>query len=225
MAFEGLLREAAQILAATAGPDFSGEGCHRFAKYALGKLPGICGEQRARALPVPRAKEAVGQGVKAGLAGEEALTACGAAGEVGEPAHEARHPQGEIGQRHPGLLYGGVIKDGEHEAEDGFLGIVLLENFIENLGVKAENGDAGVVDGGGQGGAEEFELVEANELLAWAFDEEGACEGHGLERATKTLATLERRFGDAFDFAVVPGKEADDEVGFIHGPGTEDQGV
>ena len=114
---------------------------------------------------------------------------------------------------------GGVVEDGEQEAEDGFLGVVLGEDFVEDFGVKAEDGDAGVVDWGGKWRADDLQLVEADEFLAGLFSEPGAGDGHGFERAAKALAALECGLGDAFDAAKITGEKADDEVGLMHRPG------
>ena len=110
------------------------------------------------------------------------------------------------------------------QAEDGFLGIVVGERFLEDFGKEAEDREARLVDGGRERGANDFELIEAGEFLPGPLDKPGAGQGHGLQRAAKALAALERGFGDAADFAVVARQEADDEVGFVHRPGAQHYG-
>jgi hypothetical protein len=152
------------------------------------------------------------------------LAAGGAVGEVGQQAHEARHPELEVGERHPGLLDGGDFEDGDEEAVDGVLRVALGEDLIEQFGVEAEHCGADGVDGRSEGRADDLELIEADEFLAGALGEEGASQGHGLKRAAEAFAAFEGGFGRAFKAAVVAGEEADDEVGLMHGPGAQNHG-
>ena len=69
-----------------------------------------------------------------------------------------------------------------------------------------------------------FELIESDELLLGLLREPGLGNGHGFERAAEAPSALEGRLGHAAHFAVVAGEEADDEVGFLHRPGAQDDG-
>jgi len=128
------------------------------------------------------------------------------------------------GLRDQGLGDSGVVKDGEEQAEDGLLGIVVGESFVEDFGVEAECGQTGGVDGTRERGRDDFKLVEADQFLTGALGEEGAGDGHGLEGSAEAFAAFEGGFGDAAEFAVVTGEETHDQIGLVHRPGAEDDG-
>src|SRR5579863_6559452 len=153
------------------------------------------------------------------------LAAGGAVGDVGEQAHEAGDPEGEVGEGHPGLSGGGLLEGGEGEAKDGVVGIALGQSFVEHFGEEAEDGHADWIDGGGERRAEDFELVEADELLAGALGEPGAGDGGGFERTAEALAAPERGFGHAAELAIVAGEEAHDEVRLLDRPGAQDDNL
>jgi len=96
---------------------------------------------------------------------------------------------------------------------------VLGEDLIEDLSIETEDGDSGVVDGGGKRGADDLKLVEADEFLAGLFGKPGTGHGHGFERAAEAFAALEGGLGDALDAAVVAREKADDEIGLVDRPG------
>ena len=74
------------------------------------------------------------------------------------------------------------------------------------------------------GETQDFKLVEANQFLARAFGKPGAGQGHGLQRAAKAFAALERGLGHALHPAVVAGEEAHNQVGLMQWPGTQNHG-
>ena len=224
MALEGLEGEAAQILGTAAGPGLVGEGGDGGVQDALGKLPGVAAEVAGAAVAMKGAEEAVTEGVEVGLASVEQLSASGAVEEVGEQAHEAGHPELEVGEGHPWLLSGGLLEDGGEEAKNGLLGVVIGEGLVEKLGIEAEDGEANGVDRGGKGRAEDFKLVEADQFLARSLGKPGACLGHGFEGAAEAFAAFERGLGDTANPAVVAGEEADDQVGLVDWPGAQNHG-
>ena len=78
-----------------------------------------------------------------------------------------------------------MVEDGEHEAKDGFVGIVIGQRFFEDFGIEGESRGAGVVDGIGERGGDDLAGVEADEILLRIFDVAGGDEGHGLERSAE----------------------------------------
>ena len=192
-----------------------------------------CQESAERALALPlrwtRAEEPVGVRVEADFAGAQRLAASGAVGDVRQQAHQPRHPQREIGQRHPGLGGfrrdgGGLLEDGDQQAEDGLLRIVLGQRLFEHFGKEAENRQAGLVDGRGERRADDFELIEAGQFLPRPLGKPGARQRHRLQRAAEALAALQRRLGHPAELAVVAREKADDQVGLVHRPGAQNDG-
>ena len=224
VALEGLEGEAAQVLGAAAGPGLGGKGGGWRTQHALRQQPRIRGKGAGIAVAMEVAEEAITQGVEAGFAGHEGLAAGGAVRDVGQQAHQAGHPEGEIGERHPGLLDRGLVEDREQQAEDGFLGVVLGEGLVDDFSIEAENGHANVIDGRGERRTDDFQLVEADELLAGALGKPGLRYRHGFQSATEAFAALERGFGDTLDPAVVAREEAHDQVGLVDRPGAQNHG-
>jgi hypothetical protein len=134
------------------------------------------------------------------------------------PAHEAAHPEAEVGGWHPDAIDLHFSQDGEGEAEDGVVDGTFGE-FFEDFGDQFEGGGPGVVDRQGEGRGEDFEGVEPDELLLGAFDVGGANVGHGFECAAEAPSAARGVAGYSFDTALVAGEEADEEVGFVEGPG------
>lgn len=196
VAFEGLPSEAAEVVAATARPDFGGEGGGGGAQHALRELPGVGRERAGVAVAMDGAEESVSVGVEGDFAGEEGFSAGGAVGDVWQQAHEAGQPEGEVSQGHPGLDCfglggGGLVEHGEEKAECSFLGVVVGECFIQDLGKETQDSEAGLVYGGGEGRANDFELIKPDEFLAGPLGKPGAREGHGLEGSAEALAAFQ----------------------------------
>jgi antitoxin PrlF len=225
VALDGLEGEAAQILGAAAGPGFGGKGGDRGMQDALGQLPGIGAELAGADRAMNGAEEAVAVDAEPNFRAVQGLATGRAVEQVGEQAHEAGHPELEVGERHPELLRGGLVEDGGEEAKDGLLGVVVGEGLIEQLGVKAEDGEADRIDRRGERRAEDFKLVEADQFLTGPLGKPGAGLGHGLERSAETLAAFERGLGHAADPAVVAGEETDDQVGLVDRPGAQNHGL
>ena len=94
------------------------------------------------------------------------LAAGRAMGDVGQQAHQPRHPQLKIGQRHPGLLDRGLVEDGQQQAEDRLMGIVVGQRLVQHLGVKAEDRQARRIDRRGERGTQDFKLIQPHQFLA-----------------------------------------------------------
>jgi len=88
-----------------------------------------------------------------------------------------------------------------------------------------EGGGAEVVDGGGEGGPEDFEAVKADQILLGALGVVGADVGGGFERAAEALARFHRMAGYALHLALVAGEERDEQVSLVEGPGAENNGL
>ena len=147
-----------------------------------------------------------------------------AVGDVRHPAHKARDPEAKIGYGQPDLSGAGVIEDGQSEAKDGVLRVVVGEGLFEHLGKEGEGGSAGIIDGLRERRGEDFAGVEADEFLARLFDIAGKDVGHGLKGSAEAFAGFCRGFGDALEFALISREERDDVIGLMNGPGAEDKG-
>ena len=109
-------------------------------------------------------------------------------GEGGHPAEEAGDPKSEIRHRHPDCAAAGVVENSEHEAEDGFVRVVIGQRLFEDFSIEGESCGAGVADGIGERGGKDFAGVEADEVLFGVFDVAGGDEGHGLESSAEAPA-------------------------------------
>lgn len=148
MALDGGESEAAEVVSATAWKGLGGEGGDGGAQNAQSELPGIGGERIGAGRAMLGAEETVAERVVEDFAGLQRAVAEGAMREIGQKAHQARDPELEVRQRHPGLdgrrggersFSGGdahLLQDGEKQPEGGLLRIALGQRGIEQLGKK-----------------------------------------------------------------------------------------
>ena len=101
---------------------------------------------------------------------------------------------------------------------------MIGQRLVQHLGKKAEHRHAGVVNGGGERGTDDFKLIEADQFLPWPLGKPGTGHGHGFQRAAKALAAFERRLGHAPHLAVIAREKAHNQVGLMHRPGAQNHG-
>ena len=142
--------------------------------------------------------------------------------ERGKEAHEAKHPEIEVGDGHPDGAGFEVLEDGPGEAEDGVVGLAVGEEFVEHFGDVGEGDTAGVIDGAGERGQEHVAGVEAGEFAAFAILPEGADAGGGFEGSAEALLRALGGLGDAFHLAFGAGEESDEQVGLAKRIGAQD---
>ena len=176
--------------------------------------------ERTGVWPAPMfgAKEAVRVGVEiAGSAGQPSA-AGEATTDIGEPPHEPRDPEREVGDRHPDAADASLFEHGAREAENTVLRVVIGERLFQDLDKEGESAGARVINRLGEGRVENLEQVETDKLLLRLFNVAGTNEGGGLERPPKAAARLGRGLGHASDLSQVTGEERDDLVGLVNGP-------
>jgi hypothetical protein len=224
MPLESLGCKTAEIAGATGGPVLRGESCDGGLEDAAGEGERFRGKDAAGRHFVACADQAIGVRFEPCRFGAEGFAAEGAVSEPGHPAEEARDPEREVGDGHPDAVAAGVVEDGEHEAEGGFVGIVIGQGFFEDFGIEGESGGAGVVDRVGERGGDDFAGVEADEVLFRFFDVAGGDPGHGLEGSAEAATGFGGGFGYAANPAMGAGEQGDDLVGLMHGPFAENDG-
>ena len=190
VAFEGLDDETPEIGGLHTIPFFPCEGRNRRVEEGGGEALRLWRECAAGELAVVDTEQAIAHGMEVCGVAIEGATALQAVEQVGQPAHEADHPQAEVGDGQPYFAGSGHVEDCEEKAEDGVVGIVIGEGFFEDFGVEGQGGEAGVVDWLAHGGVEDFAEIEADEILFRFFDEGGADVGHRLECASESSARL-----------------------------------
>jgi hypothetical protein len=168
--------------------------------------------------------------LKRNLARAQRLAAGRAVPDVRQQAHQPRHPQREIRQRHPRLplrLWSSASSTCQHtgqQPEDRLLGIVLGQRLVQHLGKKAQHRHARLVHRGRQRRAHNLQLIEPHQFLPGPLGKPGPRHRHRLQRSAKPLAALQRRLGHALHPAVIARKKAHDQVGLMHRPGAQNHG-
>jgi len=159
--------------------------------------------------------------VEEGGAPGQRLIADGAVSQVGQPAEQAGHPEGEVGHRHPDGPLPGMGQHGEDEAEDDLLRVMIGQGLFEHLGVKGQGGSAGVVHGVRERRGDDLAGVEAHQFLPGLLYIAGEHVRHGFKGAPEAAARLGAGLGDALDLAGFAREERHDQIGLMQGPGLE----
>lgn len=134
--------KAAQIGGAVARPVFCNHGGDGTVEDALGGSQGCRRNRPAGGMAMLGTDQPVGLALKVGRIAPERPSAEGAVCNIRHPAHEANHPQAEVGDGQPDAAGASVVEHGKSEAKDGVLGIVVRESLLENLGEETESGSA-----------------------------------------------------------------------------------
>ena len=208
-----------------AGSGLGGDALDGVAEDAGGEGAGFDRHLRAGDAAVVLADEAVAQGVEeGGLAGERG-GALDALVERGKKAHEAEHPEIEVGDGQPDGAVFERLEDGPGEAEDAVVGLAVGEEFVEHFGNVGEGDQARVVHGRRERRQKHVTGFEAREIAARAVLPVGADAGERLECPAEALAGALGGLGDTLDLALRAGEEGDEQVGLAQRIGAEDDGL
>ena len=151
MAVDDLHEEFAQVGEARGGqrlgPLLFNDAIDGIAEDEGGEGAGLEGHLRAGDAAVVAAGESVAQCVEeGGLAGERG-GAFDAGVERGKKAHEAEHPEIEVGDGQPDGAGFQRLEDGPGEAEDAVVGFAVGQELVEHFGDVGEGDAARVVHG------------------------------------------------------------------------------
>ena len=173
-------------------------------------------------VPVLNADETIREKMKIGRLARERCAALQTAVQIREPAHETSRPKSKVGNRHPDVIDAGLLQHRKQQAENNIVWIVIGERLLQYLGEKGESRGPRVIYRLGQRRVQDVKRVETYQLLAGLLGIVGTNMGHGLKGAAKTAPRPGRRLGYTLDLPVVAGKQRNDLVGFMNGPGSQD---
>ena len=145
--------------------------------------------------------------------------------EVGEESGEAHGPEGEVGDSGEGVAaLAQVVEDGGEQAEVAFVGFVGRQQLLGDLGQVIKRDARLVVGRERELRVDQLAGVEADQFAVFLLKIRDGGVGEAFEGGAEVGFGTAGAAGDAAEFALVAGEEADDEVGFAEGVSLEDEG-
>ena len=169
MPLKSLQGEAAQIGSTSAGPVLAGQVGDGGTKDPIRNRQRSGRNRPACWLLMVTADKPVRLRVEVGRLAGQSSAADVAVGEVRHPAHQAQNPETEVCHGKPDLAGARVIEDGQRQAKDRILRIVVGQRLLQHLRVKGERRGARIIHGIGERRGQDLARVEADQNPGAAF--------------------------------------------------------